>query len=82
MDLINKRRILQPILDSIELGWVIIKPPMVDPCDPEDLCVFHEPVNNRHAEVSIPNDMYGNLERKSLESLLQTALQHPQVRKP
>ena len=37
---IDKRKALQPVLDSIEKGWQITKPSPLNPDDLETECIF------------------------------------------
>ncbi len=44
---VDKRAILQPILDGIEPGWELIKPLKEDPADLEHLSVFQNSDENK-----------------------------------
>ncbi len=37
---VDKRKALQPVLDSIEKGWQIVKPSPLNPNDLETECIF------------------------------------------
>jgi len=49
----NKREILQKILDDIEPGWSIRKPPAANPCDLECLCIFVKLEENSYKEARV-----------------------------
>jgi len=51
--MINKREILQPMLDRMEPGWVIVKPDPLNPDNFEEACKFQK--DYREALVNIPN---------------------------
>ena len=48
---IDKRKALQPVLDSIEKGWQITKPSPLNPNDLETECIF-QPMNTRDTNRS------------------------------
>ena len=58
--MINKREILQPILDKIEPDWVIVKPSPLNPDDREWECHFQNQKPNDYREVfiDIPNTLF------------------------
>ena len=43
---IDKRKALQPVLDSIEKGWQITKPSPLNPNDLETECIFQQTVKD------------------------------------
>ena len=45
MTIVNKRTILQPMLDKIEFGWAIAKPDPLNPCDIETDVFFNTGVD-------------------------------------
>jgi hypothetical protein len=75
MALVNKREILQPILDKIELGWVIVKPDPLNPCDIETECIFQHPVGYRKAKIAIGNDLFRVGKLDDIENLVRRAIQ-------
>jgi hypothetical protein len=54
----NKRAFLRPILDRIEDGWEIRKPPSSDPGDADYLCIFIHPKTGREARTAIPTNWF------------------------
>jgi hypothetical protein len=61
----DKRAILQPILDSIESGWSIYKPPANNPTDVDELCIFQHLATHRQAEIEIGNDLFQDPGRRA-----------------
>jgi hypothetical protein len=61
----DKRAILQAILDSIESGWSIYKPPPNDPTELDELCIFHHEATHRKAEVEINNSLFQDPGRRA-----------------
>ena len=61
----DKRAILQPILDSIESGWSIYKPPPNDPTDVDELCIFHHVATHRKTEIEISNSLFQDPGRRA-----------------
>jgi hypothetical protein len=52
---VNKRKALQPVLDSIEKGWQIVKPYPLNPDDLETECIFQQ-TEPGHEQVRIVID--------------------------
>ena len=46
---IDKRKALQPVLDSIEKGWQITKPSPLNPSDLETECIFQQHSKGKQA---------------------------------
>ena len=79
--MINKREILQPILDKIEPDWVIVKPSPLNPDNREWECYFQnqKPKDFWDAFVSIPNTLFdGNL--VTIEWLVGNAIKNAKPR--
>ena len=74
MTIVNKRAILQPMLDKIELGWVIAKPDPLNPCDIETKCIFQQPVGYREVNMAIDNDLFQLGKLNDIENLVRTAI--------
>ena len=66
---IDKRKALQPVLDSIEKGWQITKPSPLNPDDFETECIFqHRAAGHEQVKIVIDNSLF----RLSNMSELQT----------
>ena len=76
--MINKRAILQPILDEIEPDWVIVKPDPLHPGDRSSQCIFQsaKPKDYREAFVDIPDDLFQNGELGVIERLVRNAIKN------
>lgn len=73
----NKREILQPILDAIELGWTIKKPSPLNPTDIEHLCIFQHAKSRREVEIAFDNSLFQDVGRKAeLERLVRHAIRN------
>lgn len=72
--IINKRVILQPILDKIEPGWLIVKPSELEPCDVETLCILQHMAGRRHTDAGIHNHLYAEGKLQAIEARLRTAI--------
>ena len=72
---INKREILQPILDKFEPGWSIQKP--IDPFDVETEYYFQliKPGDYREARLHIGNELFQDGKLAALEDLVGRAVQ-------
>ena len=70
-----KREILQPMLDKIELGWVIAKPDPLNPCDIETKCIFQHRVGYREVNIAIGNDLFQLGKLDDIENLVRPAIQ-------
>ena len=56
---IDKRKALQPVLDSIEKGWQITKPSPLNPNDLETECIFqHRAPGHEQIRIVIDNGLY------------------------
>ena len=56
---IDKRKALQPVLDSIEKGWQITKPSPLNPDDPETECIFqHRAPGHEQIRIVIDNSLF------------------------
>lgn len=79
---VNKRRILEPMLDRIEPDWYILKPQCSNPYDTDTECIFHHPRDYREAHVHIDNALFlsGNLEE--IERLVRAAVANNRSRVP
>jgi hypothetical protein len=75
MTIVNKRAILQPMLDKIELGWVIAKPDPLNPCDIATKCIFQHRVGYREVNIAIGNDLFQLGKLDDIENLVRPAIQ-------
>jgi hypothetical protein len=82
MTIVNKRAILQPMLDKIELGWVIAKPDPLNPCEIETKCIFQHPVGYREVNIAIGNDLFQLGKLDDIENLVRPAIQAAEPRSP
>ena len=54
----NKRDIVQPILDIIESGWIIVKPSPLNPDDIERECIFQHPQSHREVKIGLESSLF------------------------
>jgi hypothetical protein len=76
--LLNKREVLQAIVDKEDDLWIIMKPSRNDPADPEDLCIFQSPARWKEARVEIPLSWFVNQELDKIERAVLEALERAQ----
>jgi hypothetical protein len=74
--LVNKREVLQSILDKEDDFWIIMKPSRNHPTDPDDLCIFQNPAQYKEARVEIPTRWFMNNEFDKIESTVLDAIEH------
>ena len=56
---IDKRKALQPVLDSIEKGWQITKPSPLNPDDLDTECIFqHRAAGHEQLRIVIDNSLF------------------------
>lgn len=75
MSLINKRQILQPILDKIDPGWVIKKPSSINPCDVDYICIFQKPSEYKQAQADISTKLFEQDDLAAIERLVRESIQ-------
>ena len=81
--MINKRKILQPILDKIELGWTIVEPDSLNPGDPWPECVFkrYEKLEDqRETIVEISNRLFERYDLTAIERLVRNAIKNAKLK--
>lgn len=76
---VNKRAILQSILDREEELWIIIKPSRVDPLDPDYLCVFQNPGEHKETKTEIPTPWFQNGKLDKIEEAVHDALKRAEI---
>ena len=73
----NKRKIIQSIIDDEDGPWIIMKPSITNPNDPERLCIFQNPAKLSEAKVEVPPEWFHKNElekiRRAIHEGLQTA---------
>ncbi|HWP58410.1 MAG TPA: hypothetical protein VNL14_11010 [Candidatus Acidoferrales bacterium] len=74
MDAVNKREILDAILQNEEELWIVIKPSRLNPCDPDELCVFQNPAQYKEASIEIPTRWFRDRELGMIESAVKDAI--------
>jgi hypothetical protein len=82
MPLVNKRTILQPMLDKIEVGWAIAKPDPLNPCDIEPECIFQHRHGYREVKIAIGNELFRLGKLDDIENLVRPAIQASERRSP
>ena len=76
---VDKRAILQPILDGIEPGWELIKPLKEDPADLEHLSVFQKSDENKVIKVPIPDYYFNFGEQHRIRTFLEQEIRYAKV---
>lgn len=75
MDNVNKREILEEILQEEEDLWIIIKPSRLNPSDPDELCVFQNPAAYKEAAIEIPMRWFQDQEVEMIKEAVREAMQ-------
>jgi len=70
----NRREILQEILDREDDLWIIMKPSRRNPADPDELCVFQNPARWKEARAEIPHGWFLEREMEKIESAVAEAI--------
>jgi len=76
----NKRKIIQTIIDDEEGPWIIMKPSVQNPNDPDQLCIFENPGNLTEAKVEIPSEWFQKNEQEKIRQAIHEGLQHARVK--
>ncbi len=71
---IDKRKALQPVLDSIEKGWQITKPSPLNPNDLETECIFQQTVKGQQVRIVIDNGLYRLSNLSELQDVIRSAV--------
>ncbi len=72
---IDKRKALQPVLDSIEKGWQIIKPSPLNPDDLETECIFqHGAAGHEQVRIVIDNSLFRLCNISELQDLVRSVI--------
>ena len=72
---IDKRKALQPVLDSIEKGWQITKPSPLNPDDLETECIFqHGAASHEQVRIVIDNGLFRLSNMSELQDLVRSAV--------
>jgi hypothetical protein len=72
---IDKRKALQPILDSIEKGWQITKSSPLNPDDIETECIFqHRAAGHEQVRIVIDNGLFRLSNMSELQDLVRSAV--------
>jgi hypothetical protein len=82
MTIVNKRTILQPMLDKIEFGWPIAKPDPLNPCDIETECIFQHRRGYREVKIAIGNELFRLGKLDDIENLVRPAIRAAEPRSP
>jgi hypothetical protein len=76
----NKRKIIQSIIDDEEGPWIIMKPSIANPNDPDRLCVFDNPAKLTEATAEIPLEWFQKNEVEKIRQAIHEGLQHPRTK--
>jgi dienelactone hydrolase len=76
---LNKRAMIQSIIDDEPEPWIIMKPSRKNPTDPEDLCIFENPAAQTRACTRIPLAWFRNREMDRIKRTIQESLGQAQV---
>ena len=72
---IDKRKALQPVLDTIEKGWQITKPSPLKPDDLETECIFqHRVTRHEQVRIIIDNSLFRLSNISELQDLVRSAI--------
>ena len=77
---IDKRKALQPVLDSIEKGWQITKPSPLNPNDLETECIFqHRVKGHKQIRIVIDNGLYRLSNLSELQDVIRSVKPGPEI---
>jgi dienelactone hydrolase len=79
MELLNKREMIQAIIDEEPEPWIIMKPSRNDPADPESLCIFENPSEHTQARAPIPLAWFEGRQSEKIKEAIRHSLRHAQV---
>ena len=72
---VDKRKALQPVLDSIEKGWQIVKPSPLNPYDFETECIFqHRAAGHEQVRIVIDNSLFRLSNISELQDLVRSVI--------
>jgi hypothetical protein len=72
---VDKRKALQPVLDSIEKGWQIVKPSPLNPDDLETECIFqHRAAGHEQVRIVIDNSLFRLSNTSELQDLVRSVI--------
>ena len=72
---VDKRKALQPVLDSIEKGWQIVKPSPLNPNDLETECIFqHRAAGHEQVRIVIDNSLFRLSNISELQDLIRSVI--------
>jgi len=72
---LDKRKALQPVLDSIEKGWQIIKPSPLNPDNLETECIFqHRAAGHEQVRIVIDNSLFRLSNISELQDLVRSVI--------
>jgi hypothetical protein len=72
---VDKRKALQPVLDSIEKGWQIVKPSPLNPNDLETECIFqHRAAGHEQIKIVIDNSLFRLSNISELQDLVRSVV--------
>jgi hypothetical protein len=76
----NKRAIIQRVIDDEEGPWIIMKPSVTNPTDPERLCIFENPAKLTEARIDIPPEWFQKNELEKIRQAIHEGLQHARTK--
>jgi hypothetical protein len=80
MAVLNKRKIIQSIIDDEEGPWIVMKPSVANPNDSDRLCIFENPGKLTEAAVEIPPEWFQKNELEKIRQAIHEGLQHARVK--
>jgi hypothetical protein len=76
----DKRKIIQSIIDDEEGPWIVMKPSVANPNDPDRLCIFENPGKLTEASVEIPPEWFQKNDLDKIRQAIHDGLQHARVK--
>jgi hypothetical protein len=76
----DKRKIIQSIIDDEEGPWIVMKPSVANPNDPDPLCIFENPGKLSEASVEIPPEWFQRNELEKIRHTIHEGLQHAKIK--
>lgn len=76
----NKRKIIQSIIDDEDGPWIVMKPSILNPNDPDRMCIFENPAKVTEATVEIPPEWFQKNELEKIRQAIHQGLEHARVK--
>jgi hypothetical protein len=76
----NKRQLIQSIIDDEDGPWIVMKPSIQHPDDPDILCIFENPAKLTEARIDLPPEWFQKNEVEKIRRAIHDALEHAKIK--